>query len=105
MDHSVGGIGIEPMTSVLSGQRSTTELAARIVSSSSLSEHAAIINNFYAWATARDPLDRENLTGQVWCAHEGSNLGPLACHASALPLSYGCSFSTLPSFFPVVKTG
>ncbi len=26
---AVGGIGIEPMTSVLSGQRSTTELAAR----------------------------------------------------------------------------
>ena len=27
----VGGIGIEPMTSVLSGQRSTTELAAHAV--------------------------------------------------------------------------
>ncbi len=31
MNWVVGGIGIEPMTSVLSGQRSTTELAAQYV--------------------------------------------------------------------------
>ncbi len=76
----VGALGIEPRTSVLSGQRSTTELCARARS--------------LAGAPSRDHSDLLNVDVTLYftlpplCAHEGSDLGPSQCQCDALPLSY-----------------
>jgi hypothetical protein len=42
----------------------------------------------YAVPTTAIPVKKASVQGEIGWAHLGSNQGPLACEASALPLSY-----------------